>query len=184
MTPDRPIAPEIRVAHTADLDGATRSAARAMLFEVFDDMTEHGWDHSLGGMHAIATIGGEVVGHAAVIQRRIGYQGRPLRAGYVEGVGVRADMRRLGIGAALMAPLEGIIRAAYDVGALGATDKAASFYRHRGWLPWSGRSYGLTLEGLVRTPEDDGGIYVLPVRDTPLELTADLIADWRDDSAW
>ena len=184
MTPDRPVVPEILVAHTADLDRATRAAARALLFDVFEDMTEHDWEHSLGGIHAIAALGGEVVGHAAVIQRRIGYQGRPLRAGYVEGVGVRADLRGRGIGAALMAPLEVIIGAAYDLGALGAADEAASFYRHRGWLPWSGRSYALTLEGLVRTPDDDGGIYVFPVRDAPLELTADLIADWRDDSAW
>jgi aminoglycoside 2'-N-acetyltransferase I len=174
---------QIRVAHTADLEAETLAAARALLFEVFDDMTEADWDHSLGGMHSLAVLDGQIVGHASIIQRRIGYQGRPLRAGYVEGVGVRSDCRGSGFGAALMAPLERIITAAYDLGALGASDEAATFYANRGWQRWRGRSYGLTLTGPTRTPEDDDCIFVLPAR-IPLDPSADLIADWRDDSAW
>ena len=80
----------VRVAHTAQLDPGTLADARALLYAVFDDMTEADWEHSLGGIHALAYDGGELVGHAAVIQRRLLHGGRALRTGYVEGVGVRA----------------------------------------------------------------------------------------------
>ena len=55
----------VRVAHTAQLDPGTLADARALLYAVFDDMTEHDWEHSLGGLHALAYEGGELVGHAA-----------------------------------------------------------------------------------------------------------------------
>ena len=44
----------VRTAHTADINAATRAAARALLYDVFDDMTEHDWEHCLGGVHALA----------------------------------------------------------------------------------------------------------------------------------
>ena len=84
---------DVRTAHTSDLDVATLEAARALLDDVFDDMTEEDWEHSLGGVHALAWEGDELVGHASVIQRRLLHGGRALRTGYVEGVGVRADRR-------------------------------------------------------------------------------------------
>ena len=124
---------DVRAAHTADLDAATRDAARALLYAVFDDMTEHDWEHSLGGVHALAWEDGELVGHAAVVQRRLLHGGRALRTGYVEGVGVRADRRGRGHGAAMMEALERVVRGAYHLGALGATDEAARFYSRRGW---------------------------------------------------
>ena len=92
-------------------------------------MTEHDWEHSLGGVHAIAWDGDELVGHAAVVQRRLLHGGRALRAGYVEGVGVRADHRRQGHAAAMMDALERVVRGAYDLGALGATDEAVAALR-------------------------------------------------------
>ena len=112
----------LRVAHTGDLTPSELSAARALLYTVFDDMTEHDWDHALGGIHALVLEGPEVVGHASVVMRRILHGGRALRAGYVEGVAVRKDRQRQGLGAAMMTPLEDLIRRAYDLGALGASD--------------------------------------------------------------
>jgi aminoglycoside 2'-N-acetyltransferase I len=35
----------------------------------------------------------------------------------------------------------------------------------------------------VRTADADGGIYVLPVA-VQLDLTAPLVADWRDGDVW
>ena len=92
---------EVHTAHTADLDSAALTAARTLLYDVFDDMTDHDWEHALGGVHALVWEGGELVGHASVIQRRLLHGGRALRAGYVEGVGVRADRRGRGHGAAM-----------------------------------------------------------------------------------
>jgi aminoglycoside 2'-N-acetyltransferase I len=118
---------ELQTAHTAELDAATLTAARAFLYDVFDDMTDHDWEHALGGVHALVWEGADLIGHASVIQRRLLHGGRALRTGYVEGVGVRVDRRGRGHGAAMMDALETVVRGAYELGALGATDEAAAF---------------------------------------------------------
>ncbi len=174
---------DLRTAHTADLDTGTRAAARALLYDVFDDMTEDDWEHALGGVHALVWEGAELIGHASVIQRRLLTGGRALRAGYVEGVGVRADRRGRGHGAAMMDALERVARGAYDLGALGATDEAAAFYAARGWQLWQGPVSALTPDGIVRTEDEDGAIYVLPLQ-VPLDLSAGLTCDWRDGDVW
>ena len=174
---------EMRLAHTADLDAAVLAAARALLYDVFDDMTDHDWEHALGGMHALVWEGADLIGHASVVQRRLVHGGRALRAGYVEGVGVRADRRGRGHGAAMMDALEAVVRGAYELGALGAADTAASFYADRGWMLWRGPSSALTPAGIRRTREDDGYVYVLPVG-VPLDPLGELTCDWRDGDLW
>jgi aminoglycoside 2'-N-acetyltransferase I len=174
----------LRTAHTSELDGATLGAARALLEHVFDgDFDAHDWEHSLGGMHALAWDGSELVGHAALIQRRLLHGGRALRAGYVEGVGVRVDRRRRGVGIALMAALEPVLRGAYELGALGATDAAQPLYAAAGWAPWRGPLSALTPAGIVRTPDAGGAVYVLALS-APLDLDAELTCDWRDGDVW
>ncbi len=175
---------ELVLAHTADLSRATLDSARALLTDVFDgDLDDDDWEHALGGMHAVVWESGDLVGHAAVVGRRIIHAGRALRAGYVEGVGVRADRRRRGHGAAMMDALERVIRGAYDLGALGATELAVPFYTTRGWQLWTGRSSALTPDGIRPTPESDGAIYVLPLA-IPLDLAGGLTCDWRDGDVW
>jgi len=174
----------VRVAHTAQLDPGTLSAARALLYAVFDDMTEADWEHSLGGIHALAYEGSELVGHAAVVQRRLLHGGRALRTGYLEGVGVRADRRRRGHASEMMEALERVIRDAYELGALGATDDATLFYSGRGWRLWGGPLSALTPDGVVRTPDEQGAVYVLPVEGVPLDLSGSLTVDWRDGDVW
>ena len=175
---------EVRTAHTADLDAATLAAARSLLDEVFEgEFDEHDWEHALGGVHALAWDGDELIGHASVVQRRLLHGGRALRTGYVEGVGVHAGRRGQGLGGALMSAIERIIRNAYALGALGAADPAAAFYARRGWQQWQGPTSALTPTGIIRTHDEDGGIYILPVT-AELDLTAALTCDWRDGEAW
>jgi aminoglycoside 2'-N-acetyltransferase I len=174
----------IRTTHTFELDNATRAAARALLYAAFPwEMTEEDWEHCLGGIHALAYEGGELVGHAAMVQRRLLYAGRALRTGYVEGVAVRADHRRRGHGAAMLAALGPVIRGAYDLGALGATDEGARLYAAHGWRRWEGPVSSLTLEGLRRRPQEDGDIWVLEAG-VPLDVTRPLACDWRDGDLW
>lgn len=71
------------LAHTGQLDAAVLVAARDLLTAVFPDLEQHDWEHSLGGMHALVWDGGELVGHAALVQRRLLHGGRVLRTGYV-----------------------------------------------------------------------------------------------------
>jgi aminoglycoside 2'-N-acetyltransferase I len=173
----------IAIAHTANLDSDTRAAARALLYGAFDDMTEHDWEHALGGIHALAWDTGALVGHASVVQRRLLHRSRALRAGYVEGVAVRAGRRREGIGAAMMTELERVIRAAYDLGTLGASDDGAALYAKREWRRWLGPTSALTPNGIVRTPEDDGYVFVLAVT-VELHLNGELTCDWREGDPW
>jgi aminoglycoside 2'-N-acetyltransferase I len=175
---------DVRTAHTADLDATTLEVARALLDDVFEgEMSDDDWEHALGGVHALVWEGADLVGHASVIQRRLLHQGRALRTGYVEGVGVRADRRRRGYGGAMMEALERVIRGAYELGALGATDEAIEFYARRGWKRWRGPTSALTPTGISRTQDDDGGIFVLPLT-VPLNLEGELTCDWRQGDVW
>ena len=174
---------QLHVAHTADLDAAARAAARDLLFEVFDDMTDEDWEHCLGGLHTLAYDGSDLIGHASVIQRRLVHGGRALRTGYVEGVAVRAGHRRRGVGAAMMAELERVIRGAYDIGALGTTDDGEPFYLARGWQLWRGASWAMTPDGVRRTADDDGAIYVFPNR-ADLDLDGDIMCAYRPGDVW
>jgi aminoglycoside 2'-N-acetyltransferase I len=174
---------EVLTMHTAEIDTPVLEQARELLYAVFDDMTDQDWEHALGGLHALVWEEGELVGHASLVQRRLLHQGRALRAGYVEGVGVRADRRRRGHGAVMMAALERSAKRAYDVAALASTDEAGSFYAHRGWQLWLGPSSALTPTGVRRTEDEDGCIYVLPLS-APLDLRGELTCDWRDGDLW
>jgi aminoglycoside 2'-N-acetyltransferase I len=174
----------VRTAHTADVPGEVLAAARGLVVDAFDgDFTDQDWAHSLGGMHVTAWDGDDLVGHAAVVARRMLHAGRALRCGYVEGVGVRADHRRRGVASALMAEAERIVDGGYDLGALAATDQAAPLYAGRGWRRWQGTTWTLTPDGLARTEEDDDGVYVWPLA-VPLDLTGELACDYRDGDAW
>ena len=175
---------DVHLVHTADLSTAERGAVRALLLDAFDgEFSDADWEHALGGLHALVRSGDELVGHGSVVQRRLLHGGRALRAGYVEGVGVRADRRGRRLGAALMDPLERVIRSAYDLGALSSSAAATGFYGARGWLRWPGPTAVLAPGGIRRTPEEDGGVYVLPGV-APLEPRGELACDWRPGAGW
>lgn len=175
---------DVLVAHTADLDPGTLEAIRSFLDDVFDgEFDDDDWDHTIGGMHAMLWDAGGLIGHASVVQRRLLHAGHALRAGYVEAVGVRADRRRRGIGGTLMDAIERIIRGSYELGALGASDDGLPFYATRGWQLWRGPTSVLTPKGVERTPDEDGGIYVLPVT-APLDPFGEITCDWRPGDVW
>jgi aminoglycoside 2'-N-acetyltransferase I len=133
-------------------------------------------------MHVIARYGSDVVGHASVVQRRLVVDGRPLRTGYVEGVGVHRDWQRRGIGDEMMTVLERIVRSAYELGALAATEQGAHLYTRHGWRLWRGPLSVMTPTGTVSTPEEAGWVHVLT--DEPVDVDAELICDWRDGDVW
>jgi aminoglycoside 2'-N-acetyltransferase I len=175
---------DLRTAHTADLDASIRAAARALLDQAFEgDFTDDDWEHALGGIHALVWDGGELIAHASLVQRRILHRGRALRAGYVEAVGVRPDRRGRGHGAAVMEALEQVLRGAYELGALSATDDGLGFYAARGWKRWRGPTSALTPAGIARTENDDGSVHVLPLT-VALDLDGELTCDWRDGEVW
>ncbi|MFM9035330.1 MAG: GNAT family N-acetyltransferase [Mycobacterium sp.] len=182
-SPSRPVH-TARLIHTSDLDGETLANAHRLLVDAFaGEFTDADWDHTLGGMHAVIAHRGALIAHAAVVQRRLLHRGAALRCGYVEGVAVREDWRGQGLGNAVLDAAEQVIRGGYPIGGLSASGSGARLYRPRGWLRWRGPTSVLTPSGVVRTPDDDGTVYVLPVGVDP-DPDGDLVCDWRDGDAW
>ncbi len=175
---------ELATAHTAWLDPEELQAIRALLDDAFaGDVTEDDYEHALGGIHALVWEGRDLIAHGSVVMRRLLHEGRAMRTGYVEGVAVRPDRRRRGHGAALMAALERVIRGAYELGALGATDEAGTFYASRGWQLWTGTASVIAPTGIRRTEEEEGCIYVLSLN-ARLTPHGDLACDWRTGDVW
>ena len=97
------------------------------------------------------------------MQRRLLYRDTALRCGYVEGVAVREDWRGQGLASALMDAVEQVLRGGYQLGALSTSEAGRPIYIARGWLPWRGPTSVLAPDGVTRTPDDDNGLFVLPV---------------------
>jgi aminoglycoside 2'-N-acetyltransferase I len=177
-----------RLIHTSDLDHETRDDARRMVIDAFGgEFTDADWENALGGMHALIFDHGALIAHAAVVQRRLLYRDTALRCGYLEGVAVREDRRGQGLATAVMDAAEQVLRGAYQLGALSASDAGRHIYAARGWLPWQGPTSVLTPDGVTRTPDDDDCLFVLPVAlpvGTELDATAEITCDWRDGDVW
>ncbi|KAA1251946.1 GNAT family N-acetyltransferase [Mycobacterium simiae] len=173
-----------RLVHTSDLDSQTRQRIHQMVTAAFaGDFTENDWEHALGGMHALIWRHGAIIGHAAVVQRRLIYNGCALRCGYVEGVAVHEGWRGQGLAKALLDACEQVIRGGYQLGALSSSARARVLYASRGWLPWHGPTSVLAPGGPTRTPDDDGAVYVLPV-EVSLDTSLELMCDWRAGDVW
>jgi aminoglycoside 2'-N-acetyltransferase I len=176
---------QLRVGHTHEFEPDLLDRVHDLLGEVFGgNFSDEDWDHSIGGIHVIVFDGDELIGHASVVQRHLIVAGRVVRTGYVEGVGVRADHQRRGLGGEMMAIIEGVIERAYDIGALCASSAAAAMYSGRGWIRWRGPSSALTPGGVVATPDEDGSIFVWPTVGQVIDASADLTCDWRAGDVW
>ena len=82
-----------------------------------------------------------------------------------------------------MTALEPVIRGGYEFGALSATDDGAPLYRAQGWQLWRGPALALTPSGPVRSPDEDGSVFVLPGA-AVLDPAGELVCDWRDGDLW
>ena len=134
---------EVRVEHTYRLDTAIRDAIWRLLDAAFaGDVDNHDFEHALGGMHALVWDGAELIGHGSVVLRRLLHNDRALRTGYLEAVAVHPARQRQGHGGAVMAALERIIRAGYEVGALGSSDSGQGTLRGAGLAPVAGHGVG------------------------------------------
>lgn len=51
------------------------------------------------------------------------------------------------------------------------------------WEHWEGPTSALTPTGVVRTADEDGAVYVLPVT-VALDLSGELTCDWREGDVW
>ena len=175
---------DVELLPTAALEPADLRAVRRLVDTAFaGDFGDDDWAHALGGLHALVRDDGQLVAHGAVVERLLLLDGRSMRTGYVEAVAVHPAHQRRGHAAAVMAALEAAIRDRYELGALGATDDGAALYRARGWQAWQGTTYASTPKGRIRTAEDDDAVFVLAVT-APLDLSGELVCDWRTGDLW
>ncbi|WP_372351772.1 GNAT family N-acetyltransferase [Streptomyces sp. KL116D] len=173
----------LRTAHTADLTGdGELTAVRALLDAAFDgDFSDADWAHTLGGVHALVhDDAGELLAHGSVAQRHAVHEGRTLRVGYVEAVAVRQDARRAGLGGRVMGALERVIGAAYDLGALSASEDGARLYAARGWLRRDGPFAAYGPDGVVQLPDEDPPFLFPAAAARALDPSHRLLVDWRD----
>ncbi|WP_328886931.1 GNAT family N-acetyltransferase [Streptomyces sp. NBC_00316] len=174
--------PSWHAVHTYELTPTARDGIRAFLDTAFEGgFSDDDWDHTLGGIHVCARDGSGVLAHGSVVQRRVIHAHRSYRVGYVEGVAVRADRRREGLGGRVMAALERVVDGAYAFGALSASDTGARLYAARGWQPWRGRIAVQGPAGVEPLPDEEGSTYVRGAAGRPLPSASQgLIFDWRD----
>src|SRR5690242_9353570 len=100
------------------------------------DFTDADWEHALGGMHALICVRGALVAHGAVVQRRRVPRGTGRGCGCLEGGAGREDGGGRGLATAVMDGLEQVLRGAYQLGALSASEAGRHVYGARGWQPW------------------------------------------------
>ncbi|MFC1410010.1 GNAT family N-acetyltransferase [Streptacidiphilus sp. N1-12] len=176
---------EVEVVDTRAPDLQTLRAVRRLLIGAFGDtFSEHDWAHTLGGLHVLVREDGELVGHGAVVERQLRTKGVTVCTGYVEAVAVRADRRGRGYGRLLMDALERELNSGeYGMAALSSSARAVGFYLARGWQQWLGPTAVATPDGLLRTADEDGSVYVLEV-DLGFDVWAELICDWREGDVW
>lgn len=175
---------DIRILATHEFSEAGLQTLRELLDESFEDgFREDDWDHTVGGLHVLAVEDGGVVSHAAVVERLLTAEERPLRTGYVEGVATPLEHRGKGHASTVMREIGELIRGSYELG--GLSTGLPDFYARLGWELWHGPTYTSSPGGVERTAEDDGGVMILRTKSTQdLETTLPLVCDWRSGDVW
>jgi aminoglycoside 2'-N-acetyltransferase I len=142
------------------------------------------WQAARGGMHFVIVEAGAVVAHAAVVDRTLEWDGRPLRTGYVEAVATLPRRQGQGLGSAVMRAVTAFVDDRYELGALDTA--TPEFYERLGWVRWPGRTGVRRPEGIQLTPDEDGKV-LLRLPGTSLDLRQDgpLVCDGeRPDEPW
>ncbi len=180
----------LRLARTDELTPAELERIRLVCDAAFGaverlgSFTDEDLAHALGGVHAIVTQDGAIVGHGSVVERELHAGGRPLRTGYLEGVAVLPERQGRGLGTLVVRALSDEVRARFELGALDTG--AFAFYERLGWERWRGPTFVRTAGGDRRTPEEDGYLMILRTPTTPADLDVDapLSCEWREGDVW
>lgn len=142
------------------------------------------WEAARGGTHFVIAPEGAVVAHAAVVDRTLEWDGRPLRTGYVEAVATLPERQAQGLGSAVMRAVSAFVDERYELGALDTA--TPGFYERLGWVRWPGRTGVREPDGVRLTPEEDGKVLVR-ARGTALDVREDgllVCDDGRPGDPW
>jgi len=175
---------DVRVLPTAEVPAAELAASRRLMDAAFDDFTGDDWAHALGGWHVFLGSADEVVAHAAVVPRLVVVGAREFSAGYVEAVAVRPDLQGTGLGSRVMAAINDVVRARFELGVLSTGEW--HFYERLGWERWQGPAFVRGRDGaLTRVEEEDDGVMVLRcAASVAIDPAAPVACDERDGDSW
>lgn len=110
---------EVDVVTSGDLSPMQMDRIQQLLADAFHQgFSDDDWDHALGGWHAIVTVDGTVVSHAAVVRRQLEVGTRRVTAGYVEAVATAPAAQGLGHGSRAVRALDDVLRREFEMGAL------------------------------------------------------------------
>ncbi len=187
-TPSRADPSRIRRLATHELTPDEVQVIRELLVDAFgtdedERFEQDDWQHAVGGLHFVLEVAGSILAHAAVVERELHVDGRPLRTGYVEAVATARGQQGKGWGTRVMREVGSHIRDVFEMGALGTGSHG--FYERLGWSIWRGPSSVRTDKGIRLTPEDDGYIMVLTTDRSPiLDPTTSISCEWRQGDVW
>jgi aminoglycoside 2'-N-acetyltransferase I len=163
----------LRTLRTRELDEAARSAVVRLCIDAHQEEDFRNLFSYLppDGLHVLAELGEELVGHAVVTTRWLQpLEGPLLRTAYVDAVAISPAQQRQGVGSAMMSHLAAAV-IDFDVACL-ESDRV-SFYARLGWEEWRGPLAGRSDDGLIPTP-DQKGVMILRLPRTP-ELDPDTL---------
>ena len=177
----------IVVAQSDALPPGRLAELTALCEAAFGESFATAWEHVGPGLHVMAEVGGRLVSHAMIVDRRLYLGAEPdlaLDAGYVEHVATWPDFQRSGHGATVMREIRRILADEYAIGALATGDNA--FYEQLGWETWRGPTFVRMPDGeRVRSDSEDGHVMVLRTERTPpVDLAAPIAVEWRAREPW
>lgn len=160
-------------------------AVRRLMSAAFGErFSEEDWQHATGGTHFfIRGPEGSVVSHASVVARSLESSGAQMSTGYVEAVATQPEFQRRGLATAVMLRVADFVEERFELGALSSGKPA--FYEKLGWIRWRGATWCRRGGDLFRTADEDGGVFVLPLRHSPpLDFEGDIAVEWRSGDVW
>jgi aminoglycoside 2'-N-acetyltransferase I len=174
----------VRQLSTGDLRPKEIAAIRDLLDAAFaGGFDDQDWSHALGGLHFVLDEDGQIVAHAAVVERELETSGLRIKTGYVEAVATLPSRQGRGHGSRLMGAVEEHVDRGFRLGALSSA--GTTLYARRGWLQWLGETYVRNDAGPVRTPNDDDALYVRLTPSSPeLDTSAPISCEWRPGDPW
>lgn len=166
---------EVRIVERDALSREELDALIAWLERAFDEgpwRREH-WTDLGPGPHAMIHDDGQLLAHACVVWVPVDVGGTTLRAGYLDDVATRADVRGRGLGTAVVTAAQREIAQRAEIGFLATGEHG--FYARLGWIRWTGPTSVVEPDGAVtRTEEEDDAIMALRVPRTPAWVRPDL----------
>lgn len=178
----------LRVRDRSSFTPAELDDLRRWLEAAYDEgpwRTEH-WEDIGPGPHVVAEDDdGALLAHACISWVPITIGERTLRAGYLEDVATRNDLRGQGYGTAVVTATHPLVEAQAEIGFLATGSQP--FYERLGWVRWRGPSSVIEPDGTrTPTPEEDGYLMALLFPGTPdISLDEPVSRPRRDpEEAW